>query len=112
MTHMVIYLTGSPIVQYQKEKKLQPTKSAGPRSFIIKASLWLALVDFLLSRGGPVESIALYNVYVLVLYCFLQQLNITETVPFFVNIHFSADVEEISEDWNRSGCCKGRLPSP
>ena len=51
-------------------------------------------------------------VYVSVLYCFLQQLNITETVPFFVNIHFSADVEEISEDWNRSGCCKGRLPSP
>merc|ERR1712013_534320 len=25
---------------------------------------------------------------------------------------WTADVEEISEDWNRSGCCKGRLPSP
>ena len=43
-----------------KRKKLQPTKSAGPRSFIIKASFWLAVVDFLVSTGGPVESMALY----------------------------------------------------
>ena len=102
---MVIYLTGSPIVQYQKEKKL-----AANQKFHHKGKPLVGCGGS--SRGGPVESIALYNVYVLVLYCFLQQLNITETVPFFVNIHFSVDVEKISEDWNRSGCCKGRLPSP
>ena len=32
----------------KRKKNLQPTKSAGPRSFIIKASLWLAV-------GFPIE---------------------------------------------------------
>ena len=69
MTYMVIYLTGSPIVQYQKEEKL-----AANQKFHHKGKLLVGCGGS--SRGEPVESIALY------IHCILQQLNITETVPF------------------------------